>query len=231
MFNAFVFLLAITLMLCTGYNYLAERNIVKDIFNSVSNKIKCNSVKLSLPSGIEVEFEAQDIDRKIAWEIFVQIRTRIAAVDFRKNEDSLIRCNESLFTLFKSIREKIESLPVSRITSGNSAALVEFYISILNDGIRPFLTKWHIPVSHFHSTNGDSSLSELEVDKKFVEKNPEILVDMKKLNDRMKDISKVLLKIAQGENIDGQLIVNKSNVTKDEKIEPAPDQMSASDMQ
>jgi hypothetical protein len=167
--------------------------------------VKCNTVNVTLPSGISFEFKAQEEDRKIAWEIFVQIRTRIAAVEFKKGEDSFKDVNVSLFALFTLIREKILGLSLKTVTKDKDGNLVELYFSILNHGIRPYLTKWHIPVSHFHERQKDSGKSEIEIDKEFLISNPEIIEDIQTLNFKMKRFAEVLHKIAKGDDIEEKI--------------------------
>ncbi len=193
--NFIILLFGVALIFIAYYNNKSERNAFDDILNTL---IDYNTVTVSLPSG-SLEFKAQREDRRIAWEIFVQIRTRIAAVDFRENEDSLLHINKSLYELFSFIRDKILSLPLKTVTRDKNGNLVEFYLAILNDGIRPFLTKWHISVSHFHEKMKDSGKSAIEIDKEFLEKNPSILGDVKSLNQRMKKFASVLHRIAKGE--------------------------------
>lgn len=224
--NGIVFFIGIAFVSISLYNYFFERSALEDILSSV----KCNTVNITLPSGVSFEFKAQEEDRKIAWEIFVQIRTRIAAVEFKDGEDSLLHVNQSLYDLFNLIREKVQGLSLRTVTKDKDGNLVELYFSILNHGIRPYLTKWHIPVSHFHTKQKDSYKSTIEVDQEFAQSNPKIILDIKSLNYRMKKYAEILHKIARGIDISESinftqsrqenLIGNPSNNTIASQSEP-----------
>lgn len=197
--NTYSFILLGIVFLILG---LIQFKYDMDLVESVKSSIKYNDVNISLPSSIKLEFRAGEDDRKLAWEIFVQIRTRIAGSEFKVGEDSFIDTNKSLHDLFNCIREKIEKLPLKTIRKDNDGNTVEFYLSILNDGIRPFLTKWHVPVTHFHSLEENKGLSPIEIDRKFANHNPTIFEDIKILNAKMKKYSLTLHKIAKGNKVE-----------------------------
>lgn len=138
-------------------------------------------------------------DRLAAWRIYSQISTRIAAVEFDENIDSALLVHESLHKVFEIIREEIANIPVERLRGDKADNTVKFYLDILNQGIRPHLSAWHIPLQKFveNEQKVHANLSVLEIEKKFP-KRKELLESMKLMNGRMKKYADSLLIIAKG---------------------------------
>lgn len=184
------------LIVLSGAYFYQKLDSVGMIHTWYSRYYSTADIRVSLPLG-EVNLSINRQDRVSAWKIYNQINTRIAAVEFNEEYDSFLHTNKSLHTLFGIIRDELANIPVDRIKDEDNT-LVNFYHSILNEGIRPYLSKWHIPVSHFVEKQNASSIeSILEVEKKFP-KRKEILEDIKAMNLRMKSYSSELMKIIKG---------------------------------
>ncbi len=150
-------------------------------------------ITVHLPGG-SLNLAVNRQDKVSAWKIYNQINTRIASVDFNEDYDSFVNVNKSLYELFKVIREELANIPVEKIKDENNT-LVDFYHDLLNKGIRPYLSRWHIPISHYVEANkGDGKRSLLEIEKSFPQRQ-EMLKDMKAMNLRMKDYSAQLMKV------------------------------------
>ena len=103
---------------------------------------KLKQVTVSLPFGIgSASWESDPTERKAAWELYIELVTRIA-VQPLATKDGLIReALNSLYSLFGSTREILRKagpdVGASRESVGGIA------IAVLNNGLRPFLSKWH----------------------------------------------------------------------------------------
>ena len=99
------------------------------------------SVSLSLPFKLgSVVFDTTPTDRIIAWKAYVQLVTRKAALPFDEEHDSIEDVYASLYSLFNATRDLLSDLPPKNFQNpdGISAQLLR----ILNDGLRPHLTRW-----------------------------------------------------------------------------------------
>lgn len=103
-------------------------------------------VKLNL-HFIEISgtWKPNDAERKAAWELYVEIVTRVAAVPLNLNNGLLREALTSLHTLFQTTRTILrhygpavaEPRPDGQYNFGFLA------VALLNFGIRPLLTQWH----------------------------------------------------------------------------------------
>lgn len=195
-----------------------EKHIVIDLMNT----FKTNTVHVSLPSGVGLEINASKKDRELAWKLYTQIKTRIAVEEFNEEYDSLQFVNKSLYEVFGIIRNAISELPTT-IIKDDHRDLLQLYFDILNEGIRPYLSKWHIPISHWNETetkkNPEQTL--LEIERKFPNREAAIK-DIKVMNKRMKDFSHILFKVAKGEDFsldfrDKDTLMEKPKEANDEQ--------------
>lgn len=189
-----------------------EKHIVLDFMNT----FKTNTVHVSLPAGVGLEINASKKDRELAWKIYTQIKTRIAVEEFNEEYDSLQFVNKSLYEVFGIIRNAISELPTT-IVKDDHRDLLQLYFDVLNEGIRPYLSKWHIPISHWNETETKKHPEQtlLEIEKRFPNREAAIK-DMKAMNKRMKDFSLILFRVAKGEDFSLDFS-DKSPVVKSDK--------------
>jgi hypothetical protein len=99
-------------------------------------------VSVSLPFGIgSAKWEADPTEQNAAWSLYVELVTRIAVQSLGSEEGLLREALNSLYTLFGTTREILKlagpKVGASRHSVGGIA------IAVLNDGLRPFMTRWH----------------------------------------------------------------------------------------
>lgn len=103
---------------------------------------KLKKVSVSLPFGIgSAEWEADPTERRAAWSLYVELVTRIAVQPLEVDEGLLREALTSLYNIFGITREVLKQagpdVGASRESVGGIA------IAVLNNGLRPFLAKWH----------------------------------------------------------------------------------------
>jgi len=107
-----------------------------------SNPIALKKVTLSLPFGIGgVEFKPDSTERDAAWELYVELVTRVAVQSLNPQEGLVREAMNSLYSLFGSTREILRKAGPSVGASHDSVGGIA--IAVLNNGLRPFLSKWH----------------------------------------------------------------------------------------
>lgn len=105
-------------------------------------RYRVSQVSLNLPFGLgNVVYEATDEDRKLAWKLYVQLRTRKAALLFDEKNDVVVDVYDSLHELFPITRELLTDIHLSEAAKRNGVA--DLVLRVLNDGLRPHLTKWN----------------------------------------------------------------------------------------
>ena len=114
----------------------------------------------------EAEWKADPKERNAAWELYVELVTRIAIQPLRADEGLLREALTSLYSLFDSTRQILRSAGPDIGTSNPSVAGIA--ITVLNRGIRPFLSRWHPPLSDWEARR-DASVSPGEHERKWQE--------------------------------------------------------------
>ncbi len=120
-------------------------------------------VSLKLPFfSITGKWRINDPEMAAAWELYVELATRVATVPLADTEGLLREVLSSSHTLFESTRD------ILRRHGRNVAPRRKGYISfgviattVLNTGIRPFLSKWH-PALEDHECGRAEGVSRLE---------------------------------------------------------------------
>lgn len=94
--------------------------------------------KLQLKAGfVKAEFAPQDADRNAAWELYVELATRISTQALPPAlgvEKSAMASLHSLFALTREILKR---------HGPGASRFAPVVIAVLNDVLRPFLTRWH----------------------------------------------------------------------------------------
>jgi hypothetical protein len=132
---------------------------VKLKLQSLLEKWGLTSLKIKLPF-LEAEITVRAEDQSAAWELYIEMLTRVATQDitvFQGDESSAL---ESLHKLFALTREIIKRNGVNCIT------FAKISVVILNQRVRPFTTKWHPVVqnlTHEQRLEFRSELKDLQV--------------------------------------------------------------------
>ena len=100
------------------------------------------NVTVSLPFGIgSASWEADPTERNAAWELYVELVTRVAVQSLDPQEGLVREAMNSLYSLFGSTREILRKAGPKVGASHDSVGGIA--IAVLNNGLRPFLSKWH----------------------------------------------------------------------------------------
>lgn len=127
------------------------------------NSVKVN-LKLPFIGGIEGNWEFDEIEKKAAWEMYVELVTRISVVKLEYDEGLLREALSSLHTLFSTTRNILREYgPTVAIPKGkDNLSFGYISIVILNTLIRPVLSKWHPLLLDYESNRGNISPLEHE---------------------------------------------------------------------
>lgn len=99
-------------------------------------------VSVSLPFGIgSAEWESDPTERNAAWSLYVELVTRIAVQSLDIDQGTVREAMNSLYSLFSSTREILKQAGPDVGASHDSVGGIA--IAVLNNGLRPFLSKWH----------------------------------------------------------------------------------------
>jgi len=90
-------------------------------------------------------WKPDDTQRRAAWELYVELVTRIAVVPLAGNEGLLREALSSLYALFAITREVLRRYgpQVAMPTRDSEYSLGQIAVAVLNDELRPLLARWH----------------------------------------------------------------------------------------
>jgi len=106
-----------------------------------TSKIKVNLGFLSL-EGI---WEIDEKQRSAAWELYVELITRITMTELHEYQGNLREALTSYYSLFDITREILKKYgpSIASAANPNDITLGHISVSVLNEILRPILSKWH----------------------------------------------------------------------------------------
>lgn len=120
------------------------------------NKPKSVAVSINLPfglGGLEGTWEPDESERKAAWEMYVELITRVAVVELGPEEGLLREALSSLYSLFATTRSILrEHGPAVAQAKGGDYSFGLLAVVILNNVLRPVLAVWHPRLLDYEST-------------------------------------------------------------------------------
>jgi hypothetical protein len=94
------------------------------------------SLKLNL-HFLEGEFSPRDPDRAAAWELYIELLTRVTTQYMPPEDGDEKTALDSVYAIFKETRE------ILRRNGSGCGEFAKLAIPILNQIVRPFTAKWH----------------------------------------------------------------------------------------
>jgi len=129
---------------------------------------------------LEAEFHPQDADRAAAWELYIELLTRVTTQHLPPDHGDEETALESVHSLFPVTRE---------ILKRHGSVVGEFAklaVPVLNQVIRPFTAKWHhrlLAGAFSDSTQCAEFRSELEELQKVLRNYTRALADLAQVED------------------------------------------------
>lgn len=135
-----------------------------------------SQVQLSIPQFNSMTFIVNAEYRRVSWKLFVETSTRISTQPLGSEEGFLREALNSLHGIFGTTRELLKVMEPS---PGNGGTTVEmFAFDMLNNELRPFLSKWHPQLEAFEEQHQDKDESEWD-------KNQECRQELEDLRQRL----------------------------------------------
>ena len=103
-------------------------------------------IKVNLPFlGIEGNWEIDEIQRKAAWEIYVELVTRVTVQELKDDEGLLREALSSFYSIFGTTRDILKKYGPSIAAPGSpdDTTLGHIAVGVLNKVLRPLLARWH----------------------------------------------------------------------------------------
>lgn len=115
--------------------------------------VSLTQMTIVVPPGSQLTFQVDNDGKQTAWELFIEVTTRVATQPLGQEEGFLREALNSLHLLFGRTREVLTKSRPSNV-SGNKT--VEYLaLTMLNRELRPFLSRWHPRLTRFEQSGGN----------------------------------------------------------------------------
>jgi hypothetical protein len=128
---------------------------------------RLTEVTVKLP-WVEGKWVVDDAQRSAAWEIYVELVTRVSVEPLGKDDGLLREALTSLYSLFGETRRILRvygpgvAIPMKR----KLLSLGQIAVDVLNVMLRPFLSKWH-PLLRKHEDHHHPDVSDVEHERRW----------------------------------------------------------------
>jgi len=124
---------------------------VIESYNRRAETLILSEIRKNVPEFAELKFAINDEYRRVAWKLFVETLTRVATQPLGTEDGSLREALTSLYGLFGVTRDLLKNMQPSKPTTNVTVEMLA--VKMLNQEIRPFLSKWHVQLKKFESTD------------------------------------------------------------------------------
>lgn len=146
---------------------------------------------------IEGKWVPSEDERNAAWEMYVELITRISVAELKADEGLLREALDSLYSLFGTTRQILRNHgpSVAQPKGEGKLAFGHLSIAILNRVLRPVLAKWHPLLSDYEDTK-QADVSVTEHERKW-ERNAELRGILNETRRILIDYAQVLEEVAE----------------------------------
>jgi hypothetical protein len=118
--------------------------------------VSLTEIRLTVPQLSELVFVVNNDAKQTAWQLFIQVSTRVSTQPLVQEEGFLREALDSLYELFGQIRDLLMKGQPTRAAQGKTVEYLA--LTMLNQELRPFLSKWHPRLTRFEqSGNGQEA--------------------------------------------------------------------------
>ena len=101
-------------------------------------------------------FKPNLVDKQIAYSIWVELSTRKIGLPIDVDDDVISEVYDSWHSFFSITRGMIKDIPVEKVQNDSTSKIIDLSVEVLNEGLRPHLTKWQARFRHWYERQMDS---------------------------------------------------------------------------
>jgi hypothetical protein len=119
--------------------------------------LKPNKVTVNIPflNIVSMELSVDSCAKKAAWLLYLELSTRIATQSLEADEGLLREALNSLYKFFEMTRQILRDAGPGVGVEENSVGGIA--LKVLNQGLRPFLSKWHPSLEEWEVQRSETS--------------------------------------------------------------------------
>jgi len=185
-------------------------------FIKKSKEFELDEAELGI-GGQKVKLKRNTRNMQIAYKLWVELSTRKIGLKIDLENDVIVEIYDSWYKFFRLTRELIKDMPISKIWNDkDTKEIVRIAIEVLNEGIRPHLTRWQARFRKWYDIEikkeENFNLSPQETQLKYP-KYKELTEDMMHVNQKLIKYRKNLKRLA---------MIQEENVTEGNMVNRAP---------
>jgi hypothetical protein len=157
--------------------------------------LKPNKVTINIPflNIISMELSVDSCAKKAAWLLYLELSTRIATQSLEADEGLLREALNSLYKIFEMTRQILRDAGPSVGVEEKSVGGIA--LKVLNQGLRPFLSKWHPSLEEWELQRSETSSIKVH-EQKWIHSN-QMRTELASLQIGLKDYVIALSEIAE----------------------------------
>lgn len=118
------------------------------MFKKILGQGKVEQMSINLPFGIGgVTIKLSEAQKRAAWSLYVEYSTRITTQPLDSTQGSIREALNSMYKMFDVTRDVLKSAGPG--VAKDKDSLGPLAIKIINQGVRPFIVKWHTILGTF----------------------------------------------------------------------------------
>jgi hypothetical protein len=147
--------------------------------------------------GASATWIADTDQQKAAWEMYVELVTRISVATLEDDEGLVREALSSLYALFGETRRILRAYgpAVASPVKKRSVSFGAIAVRVLNEWLRPFLAKWH-PLLADHESRRPAGASVYEHERAWDKAKP-LRADLRDLQKRLAGYADVLAEVCE----------------------------------
>jgi hypothetical protein len=116
------------------------------------------SINLPYIGGVEGTWSPDEDEKKAAWEMYVELVTRVAVAELGTEEGLLREALTSMYSLFETTRSilRTHGPRVAQPKGDDTLSFGYLAVAILNTVLRPLLSKWYPLIKDYEETRPSS---------------------------------------------------------------------------
>ena len=146
-----------------------------------------------------MSFSPNQTDRQIAYAIWVELSTRKIGLEIDLEHDVISEVYDSWYDFFGVTRNLIKEVPAHKLRRKGTRAIVRASVQVLNEGLRPHLTRWQARYRRWYDPIGSDDSREPQVIQQEFPKYEELITDLLAINAKLINYRRAMYELATGD--------------------------------
>lgn len=166
-------------------------------------KFELDSAEIGIGNN-KLSFKPNLKDQEVAYKIWVELSTRKIGLEIDLEHDVISEIYDSWHNFFSITRDLIKDIPVSKVKNRGTREIIKLSVDVLNEGLRPHLTKWQARFRHWYERQIQSATG--DIDPQSIQKSysqySALEKDLLEVNRKLMIYRELMRKLVLGQKVD-----------------------------